>query len=221
MMINVASGLNVKSDSGLVSLDIDNEIYIHNSPTLQENIANIADKIMAGDMDIAGTLGGGLMSFGSDSNPANIIDTFERAAFNFEIRQFAQSLKETTVKLYKYALASNATDSLYPTVKRFALDAENERTLFADIGASFSHLNLTGDYYINIPYFQNGLLWDKDAFMEMEVKNIVFKDSIFTTSALLYFPENPVSSEELTKMLGNWVFHRDEKVSNVVTGIFS
>lgn len=219
MGIKVISGLEVASDNeGVIELELTNHIDFSSSETLEIHLQKFVYQILEGDMaNIDGTLGGGIITFGSDQKPENVIDTFSQVAINLKMKEYAPNIKNMTASLIDDFMNLNVSLP-YPTIKKAEIDVHDETTLIANIGAHIN--NLTGDFYMNIPYFQTGLLWDGNNFCFIRASKILYQDGQFSTTALVSFPENHIAAQELVTMLGNMVFHRKQDITTQISGKF-
>jgi hypothetical protein len=155
--VHILSGLNIKSENGQVGLDVSNRIDFHDSESLERNIAKLTDQVVGGGR-IDGTAGAGGIAFGSDQSPENIIDSFSKASINLNLNEYAPTVKKLATEVYDYVMASNNTIPSY-NIQSATIDVQDQKTLVSNIVVSLA--NLTGDFYINIPYLQTGVLWYK------------------------------------------------------------
>lgn len=217
MDVHVTSGLRVKSLNGVVALDVTNSIVIYDSSSLQNSISTILDQTVAGGA-VDGSAGITGLSFGFDQNPQNVIDSFSKASFSLKINDYISTVRSVSSDLYNYVTSSTNTSSLFPTIDQIVVDVNDERTLLVSFGATFTSLK-SYDYYINIPYFQTGILWDSRTFGFTQVNDILYKEGVFSATTRIGFPASDSDSQQFVTLIGNLVFHRNQTLSNKVSVI--
>lgn len=214
MKIHVVSGVEIKSINETISLDLANRIEIFDSESLQADVSKLVSQILAGS-SVDGYGGAGGILFGIDQTPANVIDSFSKTFLNIKFNDIVPQLKSAAIDIYKSVMTSGPS-SIGLDLKSATVDVHDPITLVSNIEALVT--GIPGDIYINIPFVQTGVLWDQKDFVFTRINNILFKDSKFTTNALIGFTsKDNVAPQEIMDIIGAIAFHRPLNIQKSIT----
>lgn len=137
-MLNLEiDGLNIAA-RGTNSLSLGANIQLKDSAELEDAIASVLAAALKDAKNIPGTVGGGALSFGVDSTPANIIDTFSEVLINVPIKSIAGPISGIVSSTIATVNATALIQSLNLSLKDLNAETEPGRTVHNSFTAGFT-----------------------------------------------------------------------------------
>ncbi|KAL2918836.1 hypothetical protein HK105_201670 [Polyrhizophydium stewartii] len=151
------------------------------------------------------------LMFGASKN--DVIDTFVQVNAGLDLVPYVPDIRSAIKSVIGSVTGANSTVGLSLTT--LAVDVVDDLTLSIDAGAALK--GLPGSVSVNLPYAQAGILWDKSSFVSAALLGTTVANNQFSSRVLVKFAYNTTIAQQVTKIIGDVVFHRNLTVSNVIT----
>ena len=220
MELSIKKPITVETKDSQLSMDVMSDLSFKSTDELQNSIAIMANNLM-NNQSVSNSAGVTGFSFGSDSSPENIVDTFSKVSISLAISPFVPTIKNLISSIINYTLTmvDSPPKGLFTNTsfqfQNVDLDVLDEDTLISNVKVAVSNLPI--DVFIDIPYIFTGVKYNGNDYIFNTVKNLKFKNGVLTLQALIGMPENIDAGKRVMKLIGNILFHRFIPTTDTLT----